>query len=74
MSVEISSNKSPEVKVRSTDTPDLSSLLKTQISIEGMDATTLEELLVEMNDKFRESDGLVEGLDFLTHYRLQRDN
>jgi len=74
MAVEISSSTPPEVRVRSTNTPDLTSLLKTQISIEGMDATTLEELLVEMNDKFRESDGLVEGLDFLTHYRLQRDN
>lgn len=49
--------------------------LSTPIDVDGVEAETLGGAVEELAARFEEdTDGLVGGIDFLTYYKLARDN
>lgn len=74
MTVVVNVTKTSTVVVESEGSPDLSQAVNAQIQGVPELGNTVGEAIKKLAENAKLTDGLVNGHDFLTFYRLERDN
>ncbi len=74
VSRDAASCKPPAVIKTRFKAPNLTDSLCENLDVDGIDADTVAGAFEELAEKINQSDGLVNGQDFLTLYKLERDN